>query len=262
MRSDVADYQVTVAPNGARRQKCDHPELPITLPELAQTAAACQAAGASTLHLHVRDDAGGHSLDPGRYRAAMAAVADAAPNMAIQITTESAGIYTPEAQLACLAALRPAAASIAVREMARAPEIAMRAYGLCAEAGTQVQHILYSPGCIAQLRSWYAAGVVPVAMRDVIFVLGQYAPATPARTDGLTDFVAAARALDLSWSLCAFGREERACLLAAIQAGGNVRVGFENNLETPAGTMLKDNATSVAALVQAASEAGHKLKRN
>ena len=258
----MADYQLTVAPNGARRQKADHPELPITPQELAQTARACAEAGASTLHLHVRDDAGGHSLDAGRYRAAMAAVADAAPNIGVQITTESAGIYAPETQLACLQALRPTAASIAVREMAKAPEVAVRAYGLCAEAGTQVQHILYSPACIAQLTSWYADGVVPAAMRDVIFVLGQYAPATPGRPDGLADFVSAAKALDLSWSLCAFGRDERACLLAAIRAGGNVRVGFENNLETPEGRVLQDNAASVAALVKVASLAGHTLKRN
>lgn len=257
----MADYQVTVAPNGARRQQRDHPMLPITPQELAQTARQCQAAGASSLHLHVRDGTGGHSLDAGRYREAMAAIGTAAPGMGIQITTESAGIYSPEAQLACLEALRPAAASIAIREMARAPEIAARAYALSAEAGTQVQHILYSPACIAQLTSWYAAGVVPAAMRDVIFVLGQYAPATPGRAEGLAEFVSAAQALDLSWSLCAFGRDERACLLAAIQAGGHVRVGFENNLETPEGRVLEDNAASVAALVKAASLAGHTLKR-
>ena len=33
----MADYQVTVAPNGARRQQRDHPMLPITPQELAQT---------------------------------------------------------------------------------------------------------------------------------------------------------------------------------------------------------------------------------
>ncbi|MEP4037050.1 3-keto-5-aminohexanoate cleavage protein [Pseudophaeobacter sp.] len=258
----MTHYQVTVAPNGARRQKSDHPELPVTPQELAITAGLCQAAGASALHLHVRDDAGGHSLDAGRYRVAMTAVREGAPGMGIQITTESAGIYQPEAQLACLEALRPEAASVAVREMARAPEIAARAYALSAEAGTQVQHILYSPSCIAQLNAWYAAGIVPEHKRDVIFVLGKYEPATPADPGGLAPFAAAARKLDLNWSLCAFGRAERACLLAAIEAGGNVRIGFENNLETPEGALLKDNAASVAGLVKAAFQAGHVLKRN
>lgn len=258
----MAEYQVTVAPNGARRQKSDHPGIPISPQDLARTARQCQAAGASRVHLHVRDDAGGHSLEAGRYRAAMAAVRAAAPGMAIQITTESAGLYEPKAQLACLEALRPEAASIAVREMARDHEIAARTYALCAEMGTEVQHILYGPSCIAQLEAWYAAGIVPGQMRDVIFVLGKYAPATPARPEELAPFVTAARDMGLSWSLCAFGQAEQACLLAAIQAGGNVRIGFENNLLSPNGDLLKDNTASVAALVKAAAQAGHILKGN
>lgn len=256
----VPEYQITVAPNGARRQKSDHPMLPITPQELAETAQQCWAAGASAVHLHVRDAAGGHALDAGRYRSAMAAVRAAAPKMAIQITTESAGIFTPQEQLACLSALRPEAASVAVREMAQAPSIAARAYALCAEAGTQVQHILYTPNCIAQLQAWYEAAVVPADMRDVIFVLGKYAPKTVAQPHDLRRFVDLTEGMQLNWSVCAFGQREQSCLLAAIAAGGNVRIGFENNIETPAGGMLADNAASVAALVRAASAAGYHLK--
>ncbi|MEC9312533.1 MAG: 3-keto-5-aminohexanoate cleavage protein [Pseudomonadota bacterium] len=48
--------------------------------------------------------------------------------------------------------------------------------------------------------------------------------------------------------------------MAAIAAGGDARIGFENNIETPEGEMLQDNAASVAALVRAAQDAGHSLK--
>jgi len=257
----VAEYQIMVAPNGARRQRRDHPALPLSPAELAQEAADCHRAGAAALHLHVRDAQGRHSLDAGRYREAMAAVAEAAPAMAIQITTESAGIYTPDQQFACLQALRPAAASVSVREMAQAPEIATRAYALCAETGTQVQHILYGDSCVAQLQTWYRAGVIPDAMRDVIFVLGKYAPPVLAQPQDLSGFLSATRTMDLNWSLCAFGRQERACLLAGIAAGGNPRIGFENNVEKPEGDPLATNAASVAALVTAASAAGHILRK-
>ena len=127
----------------------------------------------------------------------------------------------------------------------------------------QREEIAFTPARVLMQDFTGVPAVVDLAaMRDAIFVLGQYAPATPGRPDGLADFVSAAQTLDLSWSLCAFGRDERACLLAAIRAGGNVRVGFENNLETPEGRVLQDNAASVAALVKAASLAGHTLKRN
>ena len=60
---------VTVAPTGARRTKREHGALPLSTEEIV-AAAREPAAGASILHLHVRDDDGMHSLDVGRYREA------------------------------------------------------------------------------------------------------------------------------------------------------------------------------------------------
>ena len=119
---------IMVAPTGARRGKADHPALPVTLPEIVQTAEACAAAGADALHLHIRDDQGRHSLDAGRYREALQELARAAPALRIQITTESAGVFGVDAQLACLEQVAPAWASVSVREVARAPELAARLY--------------------------------------------------------------------------------------------------------------------------------------
>ena len=65
---------VMVAPNGARRTKADHPNLPLIPAEIAREAERCAAAGASVLHLHVRDEDGRHSLDPRLYLAAIDAV--------------------------------------------------------------------------------------------------------------------------------------------------------------------------------------------
>lgn len=256
----MAQYSLMVAPNGARRGREDHPQLPVTDEQMARAAAACFAAGAQALHLHVRDAQGRHTLDAGRYRAAMDAVRDQVPGLAIQITTESAGIYDTAAQVACLEALRPVAASVSLREMARDARQAKRAYALCHEAGTDVQHILYGPDCITRLRGWFQDGTVPAQMRNAIFVLGQYSPSVLAQPSDLTRFLAATADLHLNWSVCAFGRNERACLLAAVAAGGDVRIGFENNIETPEGDLLADNAASVAAFVQAARDAGYRRK--
>ena len=71
--------RITVAPNGARLQKSDHPAVPLSVDEIASTAAACWASGADALHLHVRDAQGKHSLDAGRYRAALDAIGELAP---------------------------------------------------------------------------------------------------------------------------------------------------------------------------------------
>src|SRR5277367_189778 len=65
---------LTVAPNGGRKTKADHPALPLAGDELARTAAECLERGASMVHLHVRDAEGEHCLDPEVYRATIARI--------------------------------------------------------------------------------------------------------------------------------------------------------------------------------------------
>ncbi|MFK7868786.1 MAG: 3-keto-5-aminohexanoate cleavage protein [Roseobacter sp.] len=239
---------ITVAPNGARRQKTDHPALPISPQDLAETARDCFAEGAWTIHLHVRDQDGAHSLDAGLYKTAIAAVHRAAPHMDIQITTEAADRYSVEDQLHLLETLKPAAASIAVREIARAPKLIAQVYDTAHRHGTQVQHILYGTECIAQLELWLASGLVPTTMRDAILVLGQYAPARAGKSSELAPLLKQTAACNFSISVCAFGPDEQACLTEAAALGCDLRVGFENNLHAPEGNVWENNAQAVSSL--------------
>ena len=54
---------ITVAPTGAETAKADCPQLPTTMAELVETAVACESAGASLIHLHIRDADHRPSLD-------------------------------------------------------------------------------------------------------------------------------------------------------------------------------------------------------
>ena len=250
---DTLDYSLMIAPNGARRTTADHPALPVTVADLASTARACQREGATAIHLHVRDDAQRHSLDPRRYRDAMAAVAEQAPRLGLQITTESAGRYQPAEQLACLQALRPAAASVAVREMAADPAVARRAFAFADEAGIELQHILYTPACVAQLLDWRSDGTVRPTQDRVLLVLGQYAPPRDARPVDMDPLLAALKTgpAEGNWqaSVCAFGPQEHRCLSAAKEQGLGVRLGFENSLCGEDGRPHADNAASLRAFL-------------
>ena len=46
--------RIMVAPNGARRDKADHPALPLTIEETVAAAQASFAAGAQALHAQER----------------------------------------------------------------------------------------------------------------------------------------------------------------------------------------------------------------
>lgn len=238
---------IMAAPNGARRSKADHPALPVTLEDTCTVALACHAAGADALHLHVRDDEGQHSLETGLYREALAELAYAAPQLSVQITTEAAGQFDVPAQLKCLETVRPNWASISVREIARDPALADRLYGVCADQGTRVQHILYDLDDHARLIRWQDSGTVRPDQTDMLFVLGRYLTGRNSVPSDLDPFLS----LDLTgrnWMVCAFGTGEHDCLAYAAEQGADLRVGFENSLTTPDGTPWPDCAASVAAL--------------
>ncbi len=170
---------IAVAPNGARKTHADHPRLPLNPAELAGCAAACLDAGASMLHLHVRDDAGRHSLDPGHYRAAIEAVrARVGDALLLQLTTEAAGRYAPAEQMASIDALAPEAVSVAIRELfaADGDEAAAAAFLARLHARrTFVQYIVYNPDDVVHCAALHARGVLPQRRPHVLFVLGSYA---------------------------------------------------------------------------------------
>lgn len=242
--SEALPY-ILVAPNGARRGHRDHPGLPVTMEEIVETAKACSLAGANGLHLHVRDQAGQHSLDAGLYRETLAELHHAVPQMDIQITTEAAGIFDVQTQFDCLKNAQPDWASISVREIARSPELAPSVYALCAEQGTRVQHILYDATDVELLVRWQKDGVVKPHQVERLFVLGRYSTTQESTPEDLDAFPATTD----PWMVCAFGGLEHACLQKAVQLGGDVRVGFENSITGFDGQAWADNAASVAALI-------------
>ena len=247
---------IMVAPNGARRTKIDHRQLPITAAEIAETAEACWRAGAGAFHLHVRDDEGKHTLDPGRYREAISAVEEATDRqMAIQVTTEAVGLYRPEEQVAVVEALAPTAVSVALRELyldRSSDAIAGKFYRWAREAGIAVQHILYSPDEVIQLSALISRGMIPGDRHAAIFVLGRYTTDQQSRPEDLDPFVRAMEGSGLSdrldWMVCAFGVAETTCLAYALARGGHARVGFENSLWNADGSLALSNEQRVGTI--------------
>ncbi|MCV6597627.1 MAG: 3-keto-5-aminohexanoate cleavage protein [Mangrovicoccus sp.] len=241
--------QIMVAPNGARMGPCDHPALPITLPQILETARACYKAGAKGLHLHLRDEAGGHLLDAGAYGEALAALREALPNLAVQITTEAVGQYSPQEQRDLVRALTPPAVSIGLRENLTDGDhaAARRLYEDCAQAGSAVQHILYAPEDLDALIALLPKDLARAADLQLLFVLGSHGGRHGTVQD-LNGFLMRMTALGIAadWAACCFGPGETHCLTQAYKAGGKLRVGFENNWIMADGSTAPDNAARVA----------------
>ena len=246
-----------LAPNGARRGKADHPCLPLTPAETAAAAKVAQAAGACALHLHVRDADGGHTLSPARYGQAIDVIDSACgPDMLIQITTEAVGVYEAEQQIEVIYETRPAAVSLAVRELARARQRDLSELDRWMRAhGVLPQWIIYDLADLKTYRRWVRQGVLCGAAYPVLFVLGAYDPPVSATVDMLPPFLESLDAIS-SWMVCAFGANEALVMEAAAKRGGHIRVGFENNLWRADGEAAADNAELAAAAVAAAKRQG------
>ena len=247
--------RLMVAPNGARRTKSDHPALPMTLPEIVRTAGDCAAEGADGLHLHLRDAAGRHVLDAGLYREALAELHAAVPGMAVQITTESAGLYAAPHQRTVALESGAGMVSAALREMGRdtADAAATAFYKDCHARGIAVQHILYDAADFDLLTRLLPDEMLNDPGLQLLFVLGRYGADRDSTPADLSPFLARMDAMGLApdWAVCAFGRGETGCLCEARRRGGKLRVGFENSLWNADGRLARDNAARVRQVLQA-----------
>ena len=246
--------RLMVAPNGARLGKVDHPALPIALTEIVDTARDCFAAGADGLHLHLRDDAGGHILDAGLYREAIEELAQAVPGMAVQITTEAVGIYAQDHQRKVALETGAALVSTSIREMMTdtQADTAIRFFNDCQTAGIALQFILYDLTDLALLKSVLPDPMYHAPSLQVLFVLGRYSANRDSNPNDLRPFLAelTTQEWQSDWGICAFGKGETACLKLAHAQGGKLRVGFENSLWSASGKIAVDNAQRVREVVQ------------
>ena len=250
------DVIIMVAPNGARKTKLDHASLPVSIEDTVTEAALCHAAGASALHAHVRGADDEHVLDAGLYRELLAELSRRVPQMLIQVTSEAVGIYTPRQQVDCIKAVVPQMVSMALREITsdfEQPGFARQFFDWCVEHDVHLQHIVYSAEELERFLGYRDEGVIPSSHRCVLFVLGRYSVNFQSAPADLEPFLQ--HDLDgLDWFTCAFGNLEQSCMMSAVNAGGNVRIGFENNLYLPNGDLAANTAALVTSLVGALQE--------
>ena len=216
-------FIIMCAPNGARCSQDDHARLPITAAELADCAGELLDAGASMIHVHVRDDAGAHSLDANRYRNAIGAIRERVNrDLVIQVTTEACGRYSAPEQMQLVKELRPEAVSVALRELCpdETTEVEAAAfYQWMNENEVMPQHILYSVADVERFKALRCKGVIPDPNPFLLFVLGRYAENLTGDVSALSSFIEAAGD-DSIWAVCCFGATEHDAVIVAAGGGG------------------------------------------
>ncbi|MCX8102799.1 MAG: 3-keto-5-aminohexanoate cleavage protein, partial [Geminicoccaceae bacterium] len=82
---------ITVAITGSQPTKAQNPAVPISPAEQIESTHAAYEAGASLVHIHVRDDEGKPSSDAARFAAVQAGIRKHCPGMIVQFSTGGRG---------------------------------------------------------------------------------------------------------------------------------------------------------------------------
>jgi uncharacterized protein (DUF849 family) len=240
---------ITVAPTGAESAKADVPNLPVTLDELLATAKACEAAGAAMIHVHLRDATARPTLDPARLGEAVSALHEST-GLVVQLSTGGAVTDSYEDRLAVLDVL-PESCSLTCGSVNFGDDVFLNPWPFMAELyqRTQQREIvpefeLFDLGHVTALRRLLDAYGPPFGGHVHCDLVMGVPGGMPGTTQAL---VAAVAALPegASWSATGIGRSSLPVMLAALSAGGHLRVGMEDTLTYAKGRPVRDNAELV-----------------
>jgi 3-keto-5-aminohexanoate cleavage enzyme len=255
----MAGTLITVAPTGAEHVKTDLPQLPTTLEELVAEAKACEAAGASLIHVHIRGADHRPTLDLGRLRETVAALREQT-SLVVQLST-GGSVHDPlDARLAVLDAA-PDSCSLTCGTVNFGDDVflnpwpfMMELYEKARDAEVVPEFELFDLGHVAALRRLLDTFGLPYGGRvHCDFVLGVPGgmPGTP---EALVAGVQALPGEVTSWSATGIGRAHLPVLAAALSLGGHLRVGMEDNTVYARGRRVRSNAELVERAARIATE--------
>ena len=255
---------ITCAITGAETTKEMQPALPVTPEELAQSAFDAWEAGASVVHLHVRQEDGTPTQDVAIFKKAIDLVRSKC-DLVVEVTTGGAAWMTPEERLQPVT-LNPEMASLdcgtvnfgdeyivntlpIMRQFAREmKERGVRPTLECFDLGhVYASHILIKEGLLEEPFHYGLVLNVPGAAKYEVDVL---------------EFLV--RKLPKGAHFTAFGIGGKAnvdSIYGTLALGGNIRVGFEDNIYYSKGRLAKSNAELVERAARIARDCGRELAR-
>lgn len=254
---------ITAAICGAEVTKEQNPAVPYTVEEIVREAKSAVDAGAAIVHLHVREDDGTPTQSKARFKECIDAILRECPDVILIPSTGGAVGMTAEERLQPTE-LFPEMATLDCGTCNFGDEVfentmpMMRAFGQrMLENGIKPEYECFEMGHLDTALAMARKGQIPGAPMQFNFVLG-VPGCTPATVENLCWMVRGIPA-GSTWTATGIGRHAFTLAAAAIVMGGNVRVGFEDNLNLAKGVPAKSNGELVAKVVRMAKELGREV---
>ncbi len=256
---------ITAAICGAEVTKEQNPNVPYTVEEIVREAKSAVDAGAAIVHLHVREDDGKPTQSHVRFQECTEAILKECPNVILIPSTGGAVGMTPDERLDSTNTTPiPEMATLDCGTCNFGDEIfdntmpTMRAFGKrMIEKGIKPEYECFEMGHLDTILTMAKKGEVPGNPMQFNFVLG-VPGCTPATVDNLCWLVNKIPA-GSTWTATGIGRYAFTLAAPAIVMGGNVRVGFEDNLYLERGVLAKSNGELVDKVVRMAKLLGRQV---
>lgn len=254
---------ITACICGAEVTKEHNPAVPYTVEEIAREAYGAYKAGAAIIHLHVRRDDGTPTQDAARFKECMDAIRAKCPDVIIQPSTGGAVGMSNDERL---------------QPITLYPEMATLDCGTCNFGGDEVfvntENMIKDFGEKMIARNIkpevevFDKGMIDMAIRlnkkgyikspmHFDFVMGVNGGISGEPRDLI--FMKESIPEGSTWTVAGVGRFEFPMAVMGIIMGGNVRVGFEDNIYISKGVPAKSNAELVEKVVRLAKEFGREI---
>lgn len=252
---------ITVAPTGPLTSRANHPDLPVTPEEIGRAVAEAAEAGAAVAHVHARGANELPTADPAIYaqiaeeiRKRCDIVVQASTGVGLDVSCEDRLEIIASGEVdVTMATLNPASMTFGAGTFSNPPWFVERVAEHMRERGIRPELEVYDFGHVGLCMDLVRRGLVepPLQFSFVMGVRGGM-PGDPALLPTLMSMLPEGTI----WQAIGIGRAQLPLSFAALALGGNVRVGFEDNVYFHKGQLAESNAQFVRRAVELVHAAG------
>lgn len=252
---------ITAAIVGAETMRSQTPHVPYTPVEMGEESARCRDAGSSMVHVHGRLDDGTPTQDRTTFGRILSAIRERT-DILVQFSTGGAVGMSVAERIEALD-LRPDMATLTTGTVNFGDDVFLNSMPMIRE----IASALRDHGIRPEIEI-FDTGMVDSALRlareellrlpaHFDFVLG--VPGGMSASPENLSFLVSKLPEGCTWSVAGIGRHELPMAYQAIEMGGHVRVGLEDNIFLEKGRLAKGSYELVEKVAQRAEAAGRSI---
>jgi 3-keto-5-aminohexanoate cleavage enzyme len=254
---------INVALTGAVPTRENNPAVPLTPEEIAADAVACARAGASIVHVHVRDEAGRPSHRRDLYERAIGPIREQVPDLIVCVTTSGRVDPDVEARMNGLdldpppdmASLTLGSFNFRDSLSPNPPQVIEALLRRCQERGVRPELEVFELGMVNTAHMLMERGLIgEPSYVNILLGSPGAAPAFVGHLAAIVDRLPPGAV----WAGAGIGVFQRPIVAAAAAMGGNVRTGLEDAPRSIDG-QPSTNVAAVEHAVRAAELVGRRV---